>query len=90
LQILLFSWIRLQQIISNTLRHPFSRNYVPITGGLYGTGGPVPSQTKEFHTPLYDYLLDAGRELGYDEIDASDPRKIGKAVHSRNYNNCVK
>ena len=61
-----------------------------IAGKMFGVGGPVPSFTRKYFSPVHDYFVEAGRSFGYKKIDASDPDKIGFAASQMNSRNGIR
>ncbi|XP_045604676.2 glucose dehydrogenase [FAD, quinone] [Procambarus clarkii] len=50
------------------------------TAHLHGYGGPLTVENKKWSTPVLKGWLKAGRQLGYNLVDPSDPDQIGFSV----------
>ncbi|XP_045138114.1 glucose dehydrogenase [FAD, quinone]-like isoform X2 [Portunus trituberculatus] len=49
-------------------------------GKRLGRGGPVTVETKAFRTPVLEGFMKAGYQLGFSEVDPSDPDQVGFAA----------
>ena len=45
-----------------------------------GRGGPVTVETKAWRTPVLDGFMKAGYQLGFSQVDPSDPDQVGECV----------
>ncbi|MPC89331.1 hypothetical protein E2C01_084271 [Portunus trituberculatus] len=51
-----------------------------VAGKRLGRGGPVTVETKAFRTPVLEGFMKAGYQLGFSEVDPSDPDQVGECA----------